>query len=652
MAAAIDSSPGPVERVPKFRDLGIGPALCEGLEKLGFETPTPIQAEAIPHFLEGRDLIGQAQTGTGKTAAFGLPLLQQLDLADLSVQGLILAPTRELARQVTEALEKFASELPGFRVITVYGGAPYRPQLRALHRGVHVVVGTPGRVIDCIERGALVLDNVRIAVLDEADEMLRMGFVEEVETILERTPDDRQMALFSATMPKAVRRIADAHLNQPVSLSLAGQQRSVDGIEQRAMILAERDKLEALARIIEVEQSEATLVFARTQVRCQELAEALETRGLGAAPLHGGLNQAHREDVVRRLREGRLDLVVATDVAARGLDVDNITHVINYDPPQNPEIYLHRIGRTGRAGRQGTAILMLTPRDRRVWSSLERFTRRKLTRMQIPSNAQLAAGRRARFAAQVTSALQQEDLGPYRELVADLLADGADASSVAAAIALVANRHKPFIVADQAPKDMPHESSGPRRQHRDKGSRFERAEPPSGDWTRLFVSLGHSAGLRPGDLVGAVANELNISGKNVGAIDIRDRFSFFEVASEHAERVVEVMGSTQIRGRRAGITLARPAAARPDGDTRPRGKRNAPSGNRHSHREGARAHREGDSPSRGEQKGQRASHGEGGRDGGKRRSFAKGRDRRPLPHKRRGDRPFGGAKKRHAKRQG
>jgi len=631
MAAAIDTSASDTPPVVSFADLGVSEALCAGLAELGFTAPTPIQAQAIPTLLQGRDIVGQAQTGTGKTAAFGLPMLQCLDLEAKTVQGLVLAPTRELARQVTEALSSYATQMPELRIVTVYGGAPYRPQLRALSRGVHVVVGTPGRVIDCIERGALVLDQVRMAVLDEADEMLRMGFIDDVETILDKTPESRQLALFSATMPRQIRRIAEGTLQNPATISVQGQQRSVDGIEQRAMILAERDKQEALVRILEAEQSGATLVFARTQVRCQELAEALDARGLGAAPLHGGLSQQQREDVVRRLREERIQLVVATDVAARGLDVDGITHVINYDPPQNAEIYLHRIGRTGRAGRQGVAILMLTPRDRRVWSGIERFTKRKLTRMQVPSNMQLAAGRKARYADKVRAALESEALGPYRDVVEQLVAEGADAVEVATAMAFLANEKTPFEVKSRGPQAIEHKERPP-REHRDSRPRreYRDAEPPSGEWTRLFISLGSSAGIRPGDLVGAVANELGISGKNIGAIDIRDRFSFFEVASEHAERVIDVMGSTKIRGRKAGITLARPAAAPASRDSEPtRGGR-------------GRSEDQGRFDKRAERSEDRGGRPQGG---------PKKRFKKPLPHKRRSQKPFGGPKKKGGKKR-
>lgn len=552
-----------------FADLGLSAPILEGVEEQGYDTPTPIQASSIPPLLEGRDLVGQARTGTGKTAAFGLPLLQGLDLRRAEVQALVLAPTRELALQVTHALKGYGERLGGLRVLSVYGGQAIHRQLTLLERGVHVVVGTPGRVMDCMRRGALNLGGVRMLVLDEADEMLRMGFIEDVEWILSQAPGDRQTALFSATMPGPIRRVAQAFLRDPISVDQRVATRTVAEIDERVVITDEGSKLEALTRILEAEDSGAVLVFARTKVSCDELAHALKGRGFPAAALHGDLSQAQREDVLRGLRDGYLKLVIATDVAARGLDVDDITHVINFDPPGDAETYVHRVGRTGRAGRTGIAILLLTPREWRVRNGIERFTRKTLTPMRIPTNADLSRVRVRRFKAAIAESLEAPELEDFQELVAEIVEEGeVELSAVAAALAHLACQGLPLTVEGPEPRDLSRREVSPRiRGDRSVGPRGEvREDARIGEVTQLFVSMGYSGGLRPGDLVGAVTGEAGINGRDIGVIEIKEHCAFFELSAELAERVLDRMGTTTMRGRRVHIKPARP---RPGGPQRP-----------------------------------------------------------------------------------
>jgi ATP-dependent RNA helicase DeaD len=451
-AAKNDSRPNSPDTTGGFESLGLAPELLRALADVGYDTPTPIQVSAIPHLLAGRDLLGQAQTGTGKTAAFALPMLQRLDLDQVLVQGLVLTPTRELALQVTEAMKSYATHLGAVRLLTVYGGAPIGAQLSRIERGVHIVIGTPGRVMDCIRRGALKLDNVQMVALDEADEMLRMGFIDDVEWIVGHTPESRQTALFSATMPGPIRRVAEHYLKNPITAAVHEATRTVAEVEQRVICVYPRDKLDALTRLLEVEPSEAVLIFARTQADCADLADALEYRGFAAAPLHGGMSQAQREDVVRRLRSGRLRLVVATDVAARGLDVEHVSHVINMGPPPDPETYVHRIGRTGRAGRTGVTILFLTPRERHVRGAIERFTRQRMVEVGIPSNVELAHGRAQRLRESIERRIEDRDLSDYRAAIEGFVDEmGLDPLDVAAALAHLATREQPLVVDGPEP---------------------------------------------------------------------------------------------------------------------------------------------------------------------------------------------------------
>jgi ATP-dependent RNA helicase DeaD len=400
-----------------FASLGLPESLLRALSEVGYETPSPIQAATIPPLLAGSDVLGQAQTGTGKTAAFALPILARIDAAQTRPQALVLAPTRELAIQVAEAFQKYAHHLPGFHVLPIYGGQSYGPQLSALKRGVHVVVGTPGRVIDHLERGSLDLSQLRCLVLDEADEMLRMGFIDDVEAVLKKTPESRQVALFSATMPAQIRRIAQTYLKQPVEIAIKSTTSTAENIRQRYWMVSGVNKLDALTRILEAETYDGLLVFARTKLGAQELAEKLAARGLSAAAIHGDVEQKQREKMVQSLKDGRIDILVATDVAARGLDVERISHVLNYDIPYDTESYVHRIGRTGRAGRSGEAILFVSPRERGMLGAIERATRQKIEPMQLPSVDAVNEKRVAKFLGKIGGALESSDLSVFRELV-------------------------------------------------------------------------------------------------------------------------------------------------------------------------------------------------------------------------------------------
>ena len=493
-----------------FADLGLAQPLLDALADAGYEAPTAIQARTIPALLAGRDLIGQAQTGTGKTAAFALPILQRLDLDRRAVQALVLTPTRELAIQVAEAIHTYSKRLGQVRALPVYGGSPMWHQIRRLEHGVHVVVGTPGRIMDHLRRGTLRFDALRTVVLDEADEMLRMGFIDDVEWILGQTPGARQTALFSATMPPRIRRIAERHLRAPERIEIERTALTVPAIEQRYLNVTERQKLDALARVLEVEPSEATLVFVRTKTAAADVAERLQARGSAAEAMHGDMTQAQREQTLGRLRGSQIEIVVATDVAARGLDVEHITHVVNYDVPHDAESYVHRIGRTGRAGRTGIAILFVTPRETRLLKLIERFTGQRIGAMRMPSAADVAARRVAAFKEQLRAAARQDGLEPYLTLVEELVEEGLDVAEVAAAAARLARAGKPLDVAAEAPSAPP-------------------ASAADGGMVRLFVDAGREAGVRPADIVGAIAGETGLSGQAIGAIDLYDRFTFVEV---------------------------------------------------------------------------------------------------------------------------
>jgi ATP-dependent RNA helicase DeaD len=516
-----------------FGGLEISDEVMRAVREVGYEQPTPVQRQAIPALLQGRDLIAQSQTGTGKTAAFAIPLIQCVDSKARVVQGIVLAPTRELAVQVAETIHKLGKyrqvvDLP------IYGGQPIDRQLRALQRGVHVVVGTPGRVMDHMRRGTLQLDRVRMVVLDEADQMLDMGFIEDIEFILEQIPDQRQIALFSATLPAPIRTLAKTHLHDPVTIAVAEEQVTVPEVTQQYAEVTRQGKVEALTRILDMEVPESTMIFVRTKREADELGESLIGRGYAAEVIHGDLSQAQRERAIAGFRDGRADLLVATDVAARGLDIPDVSHVINYDIPLDPEGYVHRIGRTARAGRTGTAITFVTPRERGLLRTIERLIGLRLQRITVPSPSDIAARRAQRFRDTLRETIIGGHLDPYLYLVSEL-GDEFDLAEVAAgAIKLALDGQGDGLdTQDGLPTEQGME--------------------------RLFVRVGRRDGVGAGDLVGAIANRAGIAGREIGTIDIYDNFSFVEVPRRQARQVIDALTGATIRGKRVRADIAVPA---------------------------------------------------------------------------------------------
>lgn len=561
-SAPVAAASAPAEPPSKnpFAALGLREPLVRALADSGYLTPTPVQEQVIPSMLQGQDIIGQAQTGTGKTAAFGLPMLQGISPDFPGVQGLVLAPTRELAIQVGDALRTYAKHLGHVRICTLYGGQPIYRQLTELKRGADLVVATPGRLIDCIDRRALTLSTVRFVVLDEADEMLRMGFIEDVEKILAGVPEERHTALFSATMPEAIAKIARERLRNPVHVAVEQDLRSVEGTEQRVLLTPQYQKIDVLARLLDAEQAEAILVFAKTRLGCANLAERLDERGFASAALHGDMNQAQREDVVRRLRSGRLQLVVATDVAARGLDVDCISHVVNYDPPADSETYLHRIGRTGRAGRKGVAILLLTPKERWLQKTYERFSGRKMVVVRPPRNAEIAARRATRLEELVVEKADSHDLAPYRAVVERLVKErGLDPLDVGAVLARLATKDQPLVVQGPEPKEVRMSDQRDQRE-RSPGppKRFPARRSGGGDFIRMFLPVGSRHGLRPADLVGALTRGGGLPPTAIGTIEVNDSVTFFEVDRSREKEVLNFSNKVELRGKPFRVTLARP----------------------------------------------------------------------------------------------
>ena len=534
-----------------FAELGLRSELVDTLTALGYEAPTPIQERTIPRMLAGKDLIGQAQTGTGKTAAFALPILEKIDVRSRDTQALVLTPTRELAMQVAEAIHTYSQKLGHISVLPVYGGAPLVPQLKRLERGAVVVVGTPGRIIDHLERQSLDLSKLRVVVLDEADEMLKMGFIDDVERILSSSPAERQTALFSATMPEAVLRIAKRHLRNPERIEIEHKAMHSPLIEQRFLNVSEGQKLEVLTKILELEPAEAVLIFRRTKTGSAELAEKLEARGFAAVAMHGDMTQPLRESVIRRLRAGQVDIVVATDVAARGLDVEQIEHVINYDIPYDVEAYVHRIGRTGRAGRTGVATLFITPRERKMMREIERFTGLPIKPMKMPTRADLAAKRVQVFKENVRKTIQEGDLDLYLELVEELVEEGPfDIAEIAAAAARLANSSRTLA----APKEEEAPAPAPAT---------ERA-PITDKTITLSMSLGRREGIRPADIVGSIANEANVPGREIGPIEIRDEVTYVGIPERYVENVLAKLGKKRFRGRALNLRVATKPPAPPD----------------------------------------------------------------------------------------
>jgi ATP-dependent RNA helicase DeaD len=555
---------------PTFEDLGLRPELLAALSALGYEEPTPIQAEAIPPLTEGRDLLGQAATGTGKTAAFSLPVLQRLPAErGKAPDALVLVPTRELAVQVSEALHKYGRDL-GARVLPVYGGAPIGRQLRSLESGVDVVVATPGRALDLVQRGSLQLGQVGTVVLDEADEMLDMGFAEDLDAILEETPETRQTVLFSATMPRRLDALARRHLRDPVRITIAREQAAAGQsprVTQTAYVVPRAAKPAALGRILDVESPTAAIVFCRTREEVDSLTETLNGRGYRAEALHGGMSQEQRDRVMGRLRGGTADLLVATDVAARGLDIDQLTHVVNYDVPSAPEAYVHRIGRVGRAGREGVAITLAEPREHRMLKTIEKVAGASIAVQKVPTVADLRARRLELTRAALRESLLTDELDRFR-VVVETLSDEFDLMEVA--LAAVKLAHEAGGGADDD-EEIPQVSfrpdqgtgrgatkSGRRREGDDRAP--ARGARSGGPAARLFVGVGRDAGIRPGDLVGAITGETGLTGRDVGAIEIHQRFALVEVPEPAAEEVVRALRATMIKGRKA--TVRRDATAR------------------------------------------------------------------------------------------
>jgi ATP-dependent RNA helicase DeaD len=520
--------------------LGLAESTLKALSDLGFETPTPIQALAIPVLLTGCDLIGLAQTGTGKTAAFGLPLIEKMDASDSSTQALILAPTRELAVQVAKGIHDFA-RYGGLRVVPVYGGQPIDRQFRALRAGPQIVVGTPGRILDHLRRGSLLLDKVKFCVLDEADEMMAMGFTEDMEAILSELPESRQLAFFSATMAQRVLAITTKYLRNPQRVEIIAKQRTLETTNQTYYECAPGKKQEALARVLDMETPGSTIVFCRTRLETAELSELLQLRGYNAEPIHGDMSQAERERVLRRFREGMADLLIATDVAARGLDIDNVTHVINYDVPYDVEQYIHRIGRTGRAGRSGDAITLIYHQEKRKLANIERMIGSRIQAARMPTVADIAARRRETFVEAIREALDSREFESMLPAVSEL-SETYDPLEVAAAAMqmLWKERHQ----SDHQP---------------DEEEQFADYEQPEAGMVRIFVGMGRQDGLRPGDLVGAISNESGLDSRQIGVIDVLDRTAFVEVPAAEGARVVDALSNTKLRNRRVKIQLARPA---------------------------------------------------------------------------------------------
>ncbi|WP_206480526.1 DEAD/DEAH box helicase [Micrococcus sp. KRD128] len=620
--AAPEAPAGPAG--PTFLDLGLDARVLAAVEDLGYTRPSPIQEATIPLLLEGRDVVGLAQTGTGKTGAFALPALSRLaETTDVTgradtPQVLALAPTRELALQVADAFDSYAKHLDDVSVLAVYGGSPYGPQLAGLRRGAQVVVGTPGRVIDHLERGSLDLSDLQTLVLDEADEMLRMGFAEEVDRILASTPDTKQTALFSATMPPAIRRISAQYLNAPEEVAVARQSTTSATIRQRYLQVGHQWKFEALSRILETEEHDGVIAFVRTRAGTEELAQKLTRAGFKAVAISGDIAQKQREKTVEDLKAGRVDILVATDVAARGLDVERISHVVNYDIPQDAESYVHRIGRTGRAGRQGDAVLFMTPRERFLLKQIERTTRQQVEEMAVPSVADVNAARKRRFADGITRTLErasEEELAVFGEIVAAYVDEHeAEPARVAAALGMMAQGGRPLLAREQ---EIPSGGGRDRKDRKDRdcgrergtsdgrGSRGPAREPAAGNAT-YWIAVGHQDRVRPGNIVGALANEVGLPASAIGAIDLRGNHSLVELPADLTSAQLEAAANAEINGRRLGLRkdTGRPTRAERDGEDR--GER-----------------RGGFRKDRGERGGFR-----GDRDGGQRGGYRKDRDDR------------------------
>ncbi len=559
-----------------FSDLNLSEPLMRILKEIGYESPSPIQSSCIPLILAGGDIIGQAQTGTGKTAAFALPILNKINIQQTKPQALVLAPTRELAIQVAEAFQKYASHMPGFHVLPIYGGQSYGPQLSALRRGVHVVVGTPGRVIDHLDKNTLDLSNIKTLVLDEADEMLRMGFIDDVESILKKMPAVRQTALFSATMPSAIKRIAQTYLKSPSEITVEAKTRTADNIRQRYWMVSGLHKLDALTRILEAETFDGMIVFARTKLGTEELAEKLLARGFSAAAINGDIQQAQRERTIQNLKDGKIDILVATDVAARGLDVDRISHVVNFDVPYDTESYVHRIGRTGRAGRSGDAIIFITPREQSLLRNIERHTKQPVTQMELPTLEDVNTVRITKFKNQIAETLATGGLSLFQSVVEDFEREkNIPAIEIAAALAKMARGKVPLVM--EKPKREPKPEVSPRdrpsradrfahEEKRPRSERFERSDRPAmpkkervardadvGKET-YRIEVGHDHGVKPGNIVGAIANEAGLDAKHIGRIEIFEDHTILDLPEGMPKDVLTHLKTVWCAGQQLRIT--------------------------------------------------------------------------------------------------
>lgn len=543
------------EKLLSFDSFGLSKPLLKALKNIGYETPSPIQQQCIPHLLNGCDIIGQAQTGTGKTAAFALPLLAQIRIEQNYPQLLVLAPTRELAIQVAEAIQSYAHFMKGFHVLPIYGGQSYNLQLKPLKRGVHVVVGTPGRVMDHIKRGTLNLDGLKALVLDEGDEMLRMGFIDDVKWVLEQIPQQRQIALFSATMPTEIRKVAEQFLDNPKLVKIKSKTTTAKTIRQRYWQVSGMHKLDALTRILEVEPFEALIIFVRTKTATVGLAEKLMARGFAAEAINGDISQNIRERTIAQLKQGKIDILVATDVAARGLDVDRISHIINYDIPYDPESYVHRIGRTGRAGRNGEAILFVAPREKRLLRTIEKVTRQPIEPMQLPSAKAINQQRINTFKQKITDILTDQNMEIFEKLILEYHQEtGAEPLQIAAALAQIAQGKESLLVSEKEPR-----SGGEERKTRNKEKRLQTAPIPLKAFPEIEVrryklEVGYQDKVKPGNILGAIANEAEIDSCYIGAIDIYEKYSTVDLPDGMPKETFKLLKNARVCGKKLNIS--------------------------------------------------------------------------------------------------
>lgn len=557
------------DSTPSFTELGLAAPILQAVQQAGYETPSPIQAQSIPPLLSGRDLLGQAQTGTGKTAAFSLPLLSRLNLKNKATQLLVLAPTRELAIQVAEAMQSYARQLKDFHILPIYGGQSMGIQLRSLQRRPQVVVGTPGRILDHIRRGTLKLDQLEALVLDEADEMLRMGFIDDVETILKETPETRQVALFSATMPGPIHRVAQKYLKDPVEVRIQSKTSTVTTINQRYWQVTGMHKLDALTRILEVEDFDGMIIFVRTKNATVELAEKLEARGYSASAINGDMNQALREKTIERMKKGSIDILIATDVAARGLDIDRMSHVVNYDIPYDTESYVHRIGRTGRAGRQGEAILFVSPREKRMLSAIERATRQVITKMQLPSTEDIADRRVLQFMQQLSETIESQDLVYFETLINQYQQEhDVDPIEIAAALTFLVQKDRPLKPVKHTTQRPARDERAPREDRGDRPARNSRSERPprekrpsrphpnEPDMDTYRVEVGHLDKIEPRNLVGAIANEAGIESQFIGRITINDDHSLIDLPQGMPKDIFQQLRKVWVNNKQLNMSLA------------------------------------------------------------------------------------------------